>query len=268
MPDSEKKTFWDHLDDLRGSLLRSIVAAAVASIAAFCCKDFLFRVVLAPCDSRFVTYRLLARLTHHDVSFHANLVNIELTQQVMTHLKVAFGAGLLVVTPYIIYELLRFLSPALYRNERRYTTCAVVWGYALFVVGLLMSYYLIFPFTFRFLYSYQVRADVTNVVSLSSYVSTFGILGLMMGTTCELPLLGWLLAKLGLLQSAFMTRYRRHAVVAVLALAAVVTPTADAFTMLVVALPIYLLYEISILVVRRTERRDASQETKRNVTTA
>ena len=250
----EHLTFWEHLDVLRGCFLRILGAVFVAALVAFYFRQWLFSFVLAPLSPNFVTFRCLASFAGPLPEYHPHLINTELTQQLLVHIKVALCFGLFAVSPYILFVLFRFVAPALYAAERRYALRAVLSGYIMFFFGAALSYFVIFPLTFRFLAAYQVDASVPNFISLSSYISTFLLLALLMGLVFQLPVLSWVLARLGFLRPSFMTHYRRHAVVAILIVAAVITPTADAFTLAVVALPIYLLYELSILVVRRASR--------------
>lgn len=224
-------TFWDHLEELRFSILRALAVTVVFAILAFCFKDEVFSVVLAPKDEG------------------VQLINTELTSQFMIHVMVSFYVGILAAAPYILYEMYRFIAPALYQNEKKYATAMVLSSYVMFVLGVLFSYFVAFPFTFRFLGNYQVAETVENLISLSSYIDTFLVLCLMMGAVFELPILAWLMGQLGILNRELMQQYRRHAVVAILFVAAVITPTSDAFTLLVVSAPIYLLYELSVLVV-------------------
>ena len=246
-------TFWEHLEELRGTLLRILLAVLAAAVVAFCFKDPLFSVVLAPISSDFITYRLFSAIAGTNFSLNeVSLINVELAQQFLTHMKVALWAGFLLVSPYVLYRLFRFVSPALYQNERRYAVGAVVGGYLMFVAGVLLNYFIIFPLAFRFLVSYQVSPDVVNMITLDSYISNLLMLCFLMGVFFELPVVCWLLAKVGLLKASAMARYRRHAIVLILVIAAIITPTADALTLTIVALPIYLLYEISLLIVRRT----------------
>lgn len=253
-------TFWEHLDELRGTLLRILVVVIVVAAAAFYFKGPLFNLILAPKDSSFITYRLIERLVGPLPAFEVGMVNIELAQQFLIHVKMSLWAAALVVSPYILYLLFRFVSPALYKHERRVSLQAVLTGYLLFLVGVLLSYFVIFPLTFRFLGTYQVDASVTNVISLNSYISVFLMLLLVMGIVFELPVLCWLLARMGVLSSATLRKYRRHAVVVIIALAAIITPTGDAFTLAVVSVPIWLLYEVSIVVTRRVDRRRPAVE--------
>ena len=243
-------TFWDHLDVLRSVLIRMAVAVVIFAVGAFVMKDTLFAVVLAPRSSDFVTYRLLGV-----DAFSLHLMNTGLTEQFMIHMRTALYAGLLVASPYILYELFRFVSPGLYDNERRYAGWIVGAAYVMFLVGTLVNYFIVFPLTVRFLGTYQVSPDVANMLTLQSYIDTLLGMSLVMGVVFELPVVCGLMGRMGLLTADMMTQYRRHAVVAILIVAAIITPTTDVFTLFVVALPIYLLYEVSIFVVRSTRKK-------------
>lgn len=232
--------------------MKALLAVALCAVAAFCCKEWLFTIVMAPSSPHFVTYRLLARLAGVSTYFHVDLFNPELAQQFLVHMKVSLWMGLLLVSPYLLYLLFHFVAPGLYAHERRYALSAVGGGYVMFLMGVALNYFVIFPLTFRFLGTYQVSPEVPNQIALTSYVSMLLMLCFLMGVVFELPVLCWLLAKIGLLKPDMMRQYRKHAVVAILILAAVITPTGDAMTLSLVALPIYLLYEISIQVVRKT----------------
>ena len=247
----EGLTFWDHLDVLRSSLIRMAVAVAVLAVAAFVLKEQLFSVVLAPRSSDFVTYRLLGV-----TPFHLHLMNTGLTEQFMIHMRTALYAGLLAASPYVLYELFRFVSPGLYQNERRYAGWIVGAAYVMFLVGTLVNYFVVFPLTVRFLGTYQVSPDVANMLTLQSYVDTLLGMSLVMGVVFELPVVCGLMGRMGLLNDQWMSDYRRHAIVAILVVAAIITPTTDVFTLFVVALPIYLLYEVSIWIVRITKQNN------------
>ena len=238
-------TFWDHLDELRSVIIRAFVVTVVVAVVAFCLKDELFAVVLAPRTSDFITYRLMGV-----EPFSIHLMNTGLTEQFMIHMKTAFYAGVLVASPYIVYLLFRFISPALYDNERRYATALVSSGYLMFMLGTLLNYFLIFPLTVKFLGTYQVSEDVANMLTLQSYMDTLLMMSLVMGIVFELPVVSWLLSRMGLINAQMMKTWRKHAVVAILIISAIITPTTDAFTLFVVALPIWLLYEVSILIVK------------------
>jgi sec-independent protein translocase protein TatC len=234
---------------LRWVVLRSLAVTVVFGVVAFCLKDWLFAVVLAPRTSGFVTFRLL------DVEpFSVHLMNIGLTEQFMTHIRVSLYAGMLCAAPYILYELFRFVSPGLYDRERRAGFRVVTSGYLMFMAGTLLNYFLIFPLTVRFLGTYQVSADVENMLTLKSYIDTMLSMSLVMGVIFELPVVSAILGRMGIINGRLMSRYRRHAIVAILIVAAIITPTTDVFTLFIVSLPIWLLYELSILLVPKEER--------------
>ena len=238
-------TFWDHLDELRSVIIRILVITVVAAAVAFCLKEELFAVVLAPRTSDFITYRLMGV-----EPFNIHLMNTGLTEQFMIHLKTAMYAGVLVASPYIIWQFFRFISPALYDNERKYATLLCTSGYLMFMLGTVLNYFLIFPLTVKFLGTYQVSPDVANMLTLQSYMDTLIMMCLVMGIVFELPVVSWILGRMGLINRQMMRAMRRHAVVAILVVAAIITPTTDAFTLFIVALPIWLLYEVSILIVK------------------
>lgn len=221
---TDKQSFWEHLNVLRAAIVKIVAIATVFSITGFCFKEELFAVVLAPKNDGFITYRLfnwiVAWAGGETGSFAVLLINTGLAQQFIIHMKTALCAGVLCASPYIIYQLFRFVSPALYTNERKYVMRVVGGGYVMFVVGILASYFLIFPLTFRFLSMYQVSEDVANLITLDSYISTLVLMCLSMGIVFEIPILSWLFAKLGLLSADFMRRYRKHAIVIILVVAA------------------------------------------------
>ena len=242
---------------LRVAIVKIVAVAVVFGIAAFCFKEELFAIVLAPKDDGFVTYRLLDRMAVWAGGavepFSVRLINTGLAQQFIIHMKTALCAGVLCASPYILYQLFRFVSPALYDNERRYVVRMVGGGYAMFSLGVLVSDFLIFPLTFRFLGTYQVSGEVDNLIALDSYISTLVMMCLAMGIVFDIPILSWLFTKLVFFSADFMRHYRKHAVVIVLVIAAVITPTSDVFTLSLVALPMWVLYEISILIVKQSK---------------
>ena len=251
----QQMSFWEHLDVLRTVLLKILLVTVVCGMAAFLFKGQLFDIVLAPKDSGFITYRWMTCFAEllGDASadvFDVQLINTGLAEQFLIHVKVAMCAGVLCASPYMLYQLFCFVSPALHDNERKYAVAMVGSGYLMFMLGVAVSYFLIFPFTFRFLGTYQVSGEVTNMIALPSYISTMMVMCLTMGIVFEMPVMAWLFGRMGLLSAGFMRRYRRHAVVIILIVAAVITPTSDVFSLLLVSCPIYLLYETSIAVVR------------------
>lgn len=256
--DNERMTFWEHVEVFRKILFRCLAIWGICSIAAFCFKNEIFDIIFAPSQSNFVLYRAMCKLSILTGlsslcpgEFEANFINTQLTSQFMTHLTVAMCVGVVVAMPYLVYKLYGFISPALYTKERKYSFVLIFSSFLLFGMGILLNYFLIFPFSFRFLCTYQVQDFVVNQIALSSYTSTLLILSLLMGIVFEIPILAYFLAKLGLINHQLMKNYRRHAFVIICILAAIITPTADIFTLLLVACPIALLYEFSIRVVKR-----------------
>ena len=251
-------TFWDHLDALRNVILRILAVAVVGFIVAFCFKETLFRLILAPSSPDFILYRWITAVAGAmgiDASalqdFNVDMFSTTLTAQFMIHMKMAFYVSLVVIMPYTLYALFGFVSPALHQNERQGSTKVIIWSYILFMVGIILDYLIIFPLAFRFLGTYQVSSSIPNVITLESYTDLLITLTLLMGILFELPILAWLLSRMGIIDAAFMKRYRRHAIVVILIIAAIITPTTDIFTLTIVTLPIYLLYELSIAIVRK-----------------
>jgi len=257
----EKLTFWEHLDELRVVLIRIVIVVTAVTVVAFAFKEPLFKIILAPHKADFILYRLINQLSSWlawpEMSlpeFEVKLISTELTAQFFTHMKVAFFAALLLSSPYVVFILFRYISPALYHNEKKYSGTVLFWAYSLFFLGVLLSYYIIFPLSFRFLGTYQVSPEVVNTITLNSYVQTLLVLSLLMGVMFEIPVLAWFFAKIGLLKADFMRKKRRYAIVIILIVAAVITPTGDVFTLTIVSLPVFLLYEISILLVAKTSK--------------
>lgn len=252
MPEEKNSaTFWEHLEGLRLILIKIIIVIVIFSVLGFCFKDLVFNIVLAPKSSDFISYRLLG-----GDNFDIELINTAITGQFMIHLKVAVLVGIVISSPYIIYALFKFITPALYTNEKKYSLQVVLWAYVMFVVGAAVNYFLIFPLTIRFLGTYMVSNQVSNLLSLSSYMDTLFTMTLLMGIMFEIPVVAWLLCKIGVLKSKWMKKYRKHAIVVILVMAAVITPTSDVFTLTIVFLPIWLLYEVSIWIVGKNEKKD------------
>ena len=259
-------TFWDHLDELRKVLIRVLVVWFVLAVAYFVAMPWLFdRVILAPCTDDFIFYDFLRsiaeRLDLHDEfftqEFHIKLVNINLAAPFLIHMSTAFWMSVVTATPYLFFEIWRFIKPALYPNEQRGVRKALLIGTVMFFIGVLLSYFMVYPLTLRFLSTYQLSATIENQISLNSYIDNFMMLNLCMGLAFELPLVTWLLSVLGLVHKGFLRKYRRHAIVLIVIIAAVITPTGDPFTLTVVAVPLYMLYELSILLIH--EKRESAE---------
>ena len=254
-------TFWEHLDELRKVLFRSALILLGAAILFFFLKDFMFSIVFAPTDSNFVLYRLVDKilsLFHQDPlgPFNLKIINIDLPAQFFIHISTSFYFALTVCTPIVLYELWTFVSPALYPREKKAAVRAFSLAALFFYMGVAVGYFILFPLTLRFLGTYQVMEDVANQISLKSYISTFFSLIMILGLVFELPTAVALLSKLGLLYRHTLKKYRRHAFVVLLIVAAIITPTGDPFTLMAVGLPLYALYEISILMCRKKPEED------------
>lgn len=226
-------SFWEHLEELRSVLLKSLAAWLIASVVAFCFKQPLFDLIFRPLESG------------------QQLINIDVTAQFFTHMQVALCVGFVVALPLIVAWLYGFVAPALYQNEKRYSLIFMLSALILFAAGVALNYFVIFPLSFKMLSTYQVSDIVVNQISLTSYISLLLVLSIFLGLMFEIPVLTWLLAKLGILRREHLKHYRGHVFVAILIIAAVITPTGDPFTLLLVTLPIYLLYELSIIIIPR-----------------
>ena len=191
--------------------------------------------------------------------FQIKLININLAAPFFIHISTAFWMSVVTAAPYVFFEIWQFVSPALYPNERKGVRKALGLGTVMFFVGVLLGYFMVYPLTLRFLSTYQLSATIENQISLNSYIDNFMMLVLCMGLAFELPLVTWLLSLLGLVHKTFLRKYRRHAVVIIVIVAAVITPTGDPFTLTVVAVPLYLLYEMSILMIK-DKKADETEE--------
>ena len=259
----EKMTFWEHVEVFRKVVFRCLAVWLVCTIAAFCFKDVLFSVLFAPSKSDFILYRGLCWIAERlsmpalcPGDFSIDFINTELASQFTTHLQVAVIMGVLVAFPYLIIQLYGFIAPALYTQEKRYSIMLIFFGVILFAMGVLLNYFVIFPFAFRFLSTYQVQEVVVNQIALKSYISTLLVLSLLLGILFEIPIIAYFLAKLGLIDKPLLVQYRKHAIVVLAILSAVITPTADIFTLLLVTVPLYLLYELSIHIVAHTKVKE------------
>lgn len=254
----EMLTFGGHLEVLRRMLFRIIAVSGTIALVVFCFKETTWEVLLAPSEWDFCTYRWLESsmqamgIDFHFDEFHVNLIATDLSSQFMTHITTAVYLALLGASPYILYEMFRFISPALYENERRYSGQVAGIIYVLFLLGVLMSYFVLFPISFRFLGTYSVSERVISNITLDSYISTFVSLTLVMGVVFQLPVIAFFLGKLGVVNSGMLALYRRHSFIIIMMIAAIITPP-DLMTLVLVTIPLYLLYEVSIRVVKWVE---------------
>ncbi len=235
----------------------------VFSAIIFCFKEQTFKILLAPKNSDFVTYIFTERImkivdpSFEFPAFNTSIISTELSSQFMTHLTTSAFIGFLIASPYILYELFRFISPALYEQEREISIPITLAIYLLFIIGVVASYFILFPISYRFLSTYQVDPEVINTITLDSYIYTFCTLTFVMGLVFQLPVLAYSLGKLHLVDSAILKHYRQYALIIILIISAIITPP-DIFTLILVSLPIYCLYEVSIIIIKRIEKNEAS----------
>lgn len=264
MSQSQEGTFWDHLDALRGVIIRLLILIAVLAVGMFCAMPWIFdNVILAPCTPGFPLYRLMDWLGAHSPlmprelaaeGFSLHPVSLELTSQFFVHMTASCWGAVIVGFPAAIYIVWTFVAPALYDHEKRGIRRAFVTGNVMFYLGVCAGYFIVFPLALRFLATYSLSDQIEGVVSLDSYMDNFFTLILMMGAVFELPLLAWMLGRMGFITRKFFKKYRRHAVVALLVVAGLITPTGDPFTLVAVFLPVYALWELSALLVPAADK--------------
>ena len=247
-------SFWEHLDVLRGSLFRALGAVCLCSVLGLVFREFLFDgIVLAPTRSDFIVYRLLGW------SFTMELINVEISAQFFVHLKASFAVGLIVAFPYVVWELWRFLAPALYEKEKKAVRAAFGMATGLFYLGVLVGYFIVLPVCLQFFMNYTVSDAVANTITIGSYMSMFFSMVLLIGVVFEFPTVVLALNRLGVLDRSALRKGRRYAVVIVLVLAALITPS-DPFSMFVLAIPLYFLYEFSILLCSKSAESPETNE--------
>ena len=255
-------SFWDHLEVLRWAVFRSACVLMVIMIGTFIAMPYIFdRFILAPTNNDFFTYRWLNAIGRGIVKlspdFDVQIINVNVASQFMTHISTSISLAAVIAFPYFIWEIWRFIEPALFEDEVKHLKPAFLGGTLMFYVGCAIGYMLVFPFTFRFLVEYNLSPNITNQINLQSYIDNFTMLILVMGIVFEMPLLAWLLSLFGILKKSFLREYKKHAIVILLISAAIITPSGDPFTLMLVFIPLYVLYELSILVVRDKTKKEA-----------
>jgi len=266
-------SFLEHLEELRWHIIRSILAIVIMMIVAFIFKNFLFdRVVLAPKNPDFFTNRILCEFSHYlaenwnfknpDIlcinTKPLNLISIKMAGQLTTHITVAIVAGLILAFPVVIHEFWLFFKPALHSNEARHARGAVLASSLLFFVGVLFGYFMLAPLSIHFLTSYQISSAVVNQINVRSFIGTLTSICLATGIVFELPIVAFFLTKIGIITPTFMRKYRKHAIVVIFILAAIITPP-DVFSQTLVAIPLLILYEVSIFISARVIKQKEKQ---------
>lgn len=262
MTEEKEMSFLDHLEELRWHLIRAIASVAVFSVIAFLSKDFVYgTLILGPSKPDFWTYRMLCALSEATC---IDKINFKLQSRLMTgqftmHMLSSVVIGIICAFPYAFWEIWRFIKPGLYPNERKAARGATFFVSLLFILGILFGYYVISPLSIQFLANYQLDPSISNEFDIVSYISTLTTLVLATGLMFQLPMVAFFLAKIGLLSPAFMRQYRRHAIVVVLVISAIITPP-DVISQILISLPLMLLYEVSIWIVTITEKRSQAAE--------
>ncbi|MES2267842.1 MAG: twin-arginine translocase subunit TatC [Bacteroidota bacterium] len=261
-------SFFDHLEALRWHLVRAAIAIVIFTCGAFYFYDFIFEtIIMGPSRPSFWTYRMLCKLgdyLHRDGfcinKINISLLNTEMAGQFTLQINSALLIGITLGFPYLLWELWRFIRPALHEKERKAASGFVIYASFLFILGVLFGYYVITPESINFLAGYTVSTQIENKFSIDSYLSSVSTLTLATGIVFELPIIVYVLSSLGILNAKFMRETRRYAVVIILIIAAIVTPTPDMMTMTVVSIPLFILYEVGILVAAVVDKRRAARE--------
>jgi sec-independent protein translocase protein TatC len=265
----KEMSFLQHLEELRWHIIRSILAMVVFMIIAFIFKDFLFgKIILGPKSPEFITNRLLCQLGEYLKTpalcintKPLNLISIKMSGQITTHITAAMVAGVILAFPVILWEFWQFFKPALKANEARYAKGAVLAASGLFFIGVLFGYYMLAPLSIHFLSSYEIDPSVVNQINVRSYIGTLTSICLATGLVFELPIITFFLTKIGILTPKFMRTYRKHAIVVIFIIAAIITPP-DVFSQTLVAIPLLILYEVSIVIssrVMKQKERDRNE---------
>lgn len=242
-------SFWDHLEELRWTIFRSVIAVCIFCVLGLAFRGPLFDIVLWPSKPDFIVYKWLGW------SIDMSLINVDISAQFFTHLKAALAAGVVLAFPYIVFEVWKFVAPALYENEKKAVRAAFIMSSGFFYLGVLVGYFFVLPVCLQFFMNYTVSPDIANTITLSSYMSMFTSMSLLIGIVFEFPTVISVLSRLGVVSRQMLRKGRRYAFVGVLILSALITPS-DPFSMLVLAAPLYLLYELSILLCRKEQVED------------
>ena len=271
--DTKEMSFIDHLESLRWHVIRSVIFILLVTGFAFTYKDFVFdQVILGPKNPDFWTYRKLCSLSEFfnlagglcvtEINF--SLLNTEMAGQFTKHIVISFVIGLVVGFPYLLWEIWRFVKPGLRITEKRNTRGVVFFSSMLFMVGVLFGYFVVTPMSVNFLASYELSPTILNQISISSYISTVTSICFAAGILFEIPLVIFFLSKMGVITPKFMRTYRRHAAMIILILAAFLTPTPDIATQLLISMPLFFLYEISIFISASVERKKLKETQQKN----
>jgi sec-independent protein translocase protein TatC len=268
-PEKDKEmSFFDHVDELRKYLLRSAYALIILSVLAFVYMDFIFhRIIIGPLNSSFFTYQKLCEFSH---SFYGNdqfcfkelnysLLNTEMAGQFMISFKLAFIVGIISAMPFILWQVWLFIKPALSNKEIKNTRGFVFYTSLLFALGVLFGYYVLCPISVNFFFNYSLSPSINNLISIQNIIGFMSLLVIGTGLIFELPILMYFLARIGLISSSFLEKYRKYAFVIILIVAALVTPP-DVVSQIILTIPLYSLFELGIFITKRVERQQKLSE--------
>ena len=253
-------SFLDHLETLRWHIIKAVSSVIVFACVAYIYSEYVWAIIFAPNNADFWTSRMIIKLNNY-FGIHSNglnakplsLINFDMSGQFMVDVWTAIIVGFIVAFPYVVYQFWSFIKPALYENERKHATGAVLIMSVLFLIGILFGYYLIVPFSIDWLGGYSISNVVTNQINILSYISSVTSIIISGGVAFELPVVIYFLSKVGLLTPKFLRKYRRHAYVLLLIIAAIITPP-DVLSQMIVSIPLILLYEVSIFISARVDK--------------
>ena len=257
-------SFLEHLEELRWHIVRSVIAIITIAIVVYIFEDYVFQeIIFGPKRADFFTYRFFCSLGEN-MCFKPpefDLITKELGEQFFTSLKVSFWLGVIVAFPIVFYEVWKFIKPGLYEKEQKAASGLVAICSMLFIVGVLFGYYLISPFAIKFLAGYSVGEQAITAPTLTSYVRYMIMFTIPTGISFELPVIVYFLSKMGMLKPSFMRKYRKHSFVTILIVAAIITPP-DVLTQILIGIPIFILYEISIIISARVNKKREAESTE------
>lgn len=260
---ANEMSFFEHIEELRWHLLRAALSVLVVTVVVFIMKDFVFQnVILGPTSPDFITYKLFCEYMPQFCFYpeHLQIITRDIQEQFLSHIKVSLWLGFIVAFPYILYEVWRFIRPGLYKKEIIAARGMVFVCSFLFLTGVSFGYFIITPIAVTFLSSYSVSPEIANTTTLAALVNSITMFTIPVGLIFETPVVLYFLAKIGLVSSDFLIQYRKHSFVFIIILAAIITPSPDVFSQMLVAIPLYLLYEVSIVIVKRIDKERAASE--------
>jgi sec-independent protein translocase protein TatC len=262
-------SFIDHLEDLRWHVIRSVIAVLIGAIAVFIfIREIVTKIIFAPTRADFISAQWLCKLGHkvgigETLCFpevHAKFLETQMTGQFISSFTLAFIGGFIIAFPYIFWEFWKFVKPALSEKELKKTRGVIFWVSILFFTGVLFGYFILTPFMVNFYFNYKLSDQIVIMPSFSDYLENLIYTTVGIGVLFQMPLLVMVLARIGIVTGTFLKKYRRHAFVIILIAAAIITPSTDPFSLTIVTIPLYLLFEASVIIASRIEKRKAKEK--------